>query len=202
MSMTPILPGAPGAVRCLKPRLLILIVAYNAERTIVRRCWRACRINWRRNTTSRCSCWTDSSQDQTFEQSFAAQREGTLPFPIPRAVQPGESGLRRQPEDRVSLRAEVRLRLRRAGPWRRPVRAGMSPGSGAAAARRPCRRGVWIANARQGRRAPRRHAALQVCRQSHLERVSEPGVGRLAQRVPFRLPRLFGRRASRPCRSS
>jgi glycosyltransferase involved in cell wall biosynthesis len=64
-----------------KPRLLILIVAYNAETTISKV---LSRVPHQLSTDYDVEVLVldDSSQDRTFERSREAQREGTLPFPL------------------------------------------------------------------------------------------------------------------------
>ena len=52
-----------------KPRLLILIVAYNAEKTIGPVLSRACPIGLRDEYDVEVLVLDDSSQDRTFEQS-------------------------------------------------------------------------------------------------------------------------------------
>ena len=69
------------------------------------------------------------------------------------------------------------LRLRRAAPRRRPVRAGGAAAPGRAAARRRGRRGVRLPHDEPVRRAAGRHAALQVRRQPDPDLVAEPLLG-------------------------
>ena len=117
-----------------RKRLLIFIVAYNAERTIAQtliRIPRRCSTEYEvevlvlddRRRTGRSSTRT---------RTCAARRSPSAA----RALQPGQPGLRRQPEDRLPLRDRAGLRLRRARARRRAVRAGVPARSRAAAARR------------------------------------------------------------------
>ena len=64
-----------------KPRLLILIVAYNAEKTI-RPVLARVPHRLAEEYDVEVLVLDDSSQDRTFEQSRDAQREGALPFPL------------------------------------------------------------------------------------------------------------------------
>ena len=64
-----------------KPRLLILIVAYNAEKTISRVLARVPH-QLAEEYDVEVLVLDDSSQDRTFEQTRDAQREGALPFPL------------------------------------------------------------------------------------------------------------------------
>jgi glycosyltransferase involved in cell wall biosynthesis/SAM-dependent methyltransferase len=64
-----------------KPRLLILIVAYNAEKTIGPVLSRVPH-QLAEEYDVEVLVLDDSSQDRTFEQSRVTQREGTLPFPL------------------------------------------------------------------------------------------------------------------------
>jgi 2-polyprenyl-3-methyl-5-hydroxy-6-metoxy-1,4-benzoquinol methylase len=64
-----------------KPRLLILIVAYNAEKTINPVLARVPH-QLAEEYDVEVLVLDDSSQDRTFEQSRDTQREGTLPFPL------------------------------------------------------------------------------------------------------------------------
>ena len=64
-----------------KPRLLILIVAYNAEKTISQVLARVPH-QLAEEYDVEVLVLDDSSQDRTFEQSRDAQREGALPFPL------------------------------------------------------------------------------------------------------------------------
>jgi glycosyltransferase involved in cell wall biosynthesis len=64
-----------------KPRLLILIVAYNAEKTISPVLARVPH-QLAEEYDVEVLVLDDSSQDQTFERSRDAQREGTMPFPL------------------------------------------------------------------------------------------------------------------------
>ena len=64
-----------------KPRLLILIVAYNAEKTISPVLARVPH-QLAEEYDVEVLVLDDSSQDRTFEQSRDTQREGTLPFPL------------------------------------------------------------------------------------------------------------------------
>jgi glycosyltransferase involved in cell wall biosynthesis len=64
-----------------KPRLLILIVAYNAEKTISPVLSRVPH-QLAEEYDVEVLVLDDSSQDRTFEQTRVAQREGTLPFPL------------------------------------------------------------------------------------------------------------------------
>ena len=64
-----------------KPRLLILIVAYNAETTIKQVLARVPR-HLALEYDVEVLVLDDSSQDKTFEQSREAQRAGALPFPL------------------------------------------------------------------------------------------------------------------------
>ena len=156
-----------------KPRLLILIVAYNAETTITKVLARVPH-QLAEEYDVEVLVLDDSSQDRTFEQSREVQRDGALPFPLHVLFNPVNQGYGGNQKIGYHFAIEQRLRLRRAGPRRRSVRAGVPAGSGAAAARRRGRRGVRVADAREGRRAARRHAALQVRRQPDPERVPEP----------------------------
>jgi 2-polyprenyl-3-methyl-5-hydroxy-6-metoxy-1,4-benzoquinol methylase len=64
-----------------KPRLLILIVAYNAEKTIGQVLARVPHQLGEEYDVE-VLVLDDSSQDRTFEQSKGTQREGALPFPL------------------------------------------------------------------------------------------------------------------------
>jgi glycosyltransferase involved in cell wall biosynthesis/SAM-dependent methyltransferase len=64
-----------------KPRLLILIVAYNAETTIATVLTRVPR-QLAEEYDVEVLVLDDSSQDRTFEQSRDLQRDGALPFPL------------------------------------------------------------------------------------------------------------------------
>ena len=64
-----------------KPRLLILIVAYNAEKTIKTVLARV-PDGLVEEYEVEVLVLDDSSQDRTFEQSRDVQRDGTLPFPL------------------------------------------------------------------------------------------------------------------------
>jgi glycosyltransferase involved in cell wall biosynthesis len=64
-----------------KPRLLILIVAYNAETTITKVLARVPH-QLAEEYDVEVLVLDDSSQDRTFEQSRDLQREGALPFPL------------------------------------------------------------------------------------------------------------------------
>jgi glycosyltransferase involved in cell wall biosynthesis/2-polyprenyl-3-methyl-5-hydroxy-6-metoxy-1,4-benzoquinol methylase len=64
-----------------KPRLLILIVAYNAETTITHVLARVPR-QLAEEYDVEVLVLDDSSQDRTFEQSRNIQRDGALPFPL------------------------------------------------------------------------------------------------------------------------
>lgn len=64
-----------------KPRLLILIVAYNAETTITKVLARVPH-QLAEEYVVEVLVLDDSSQDRTFEQSRDAQRDGALPFPL------------------------------------------------------------------------------------------------------------------------
>ena len=108
-----------------KPRLLILIVAYNAEKTISPVLARVPH-QLAEEYDVEVLVLDDSSQDRTFEQSRDAQREGTLPFPLHVLFNPVNQGYGGNQKIGYHFAHEARLRLRRAGPWRRPVRAGMS----------------------------------------------------------------------------
>jgi len=64
-----------------KPRLLILIVAYNAEKTISQVLARVPRALGDEYDVE-VLVLDDSSQDRTFEQTSVVQQEGALPFPL------------------------------------------------------------------------------------------------------------------------
>src|SRR6185369_3641724 len=64
-----------------KPRLLILIVAYNAEKTISQVLARVPH-ELAAGYDVEVLVLDDSSQDRTFEESQGAQRAGALPFPL------------------------------------------------------------------------------------------------------------------------
>src|SRR4051812_90187 len=70
-----------GCCRVPKPRLLILIVAYNAEKTISQVLARVPH-QLAEEYDVEVLVLDDSSQDRTFEQSKGTQREGALPFPL------------------------------------------------------------------------------------------------------------------------
>ena len=75
----------------MTPRLLILVVAYNAEKTISRvlaRVPRALADEYHVEVL----VLDDSSQDRTFETSRGAQRDGNLPFPIHVLLNPVNQG--------------------------------------------------------------------------------------------------------------
>src|SRR4051812_24930630 len=67
--------------RVPKPRLLILIVAYNAEKTISQVLARVPH-QLAEEYDVEVLVLDDSSQDRTFEQSKGTQRECALPFPL------------------------------------------------------------------------------------------------------------------------
>ena len=96
---------------------------------------------------------TTPRRDRTFDRGDELRRERTPAVPAHRARQPGQPGLRRQPEARLPLRDRARLRLRRAAPRRRPVRAGDACPICSRRSRRRGRRGLRLAHARAGRRA-------------------------------------------------
>jgi len=64
-----------------RPRLLILIVAYNAEKTISQVLARVPH-QLAAEYDVEVLVLDDSSQDRTFEESQGARREGALPFPL------------------------------------------------------------------------------------------------------------------------
>src|SRR2546422_5892158 len=64
-----------------KPRLLILVVAYNAEKTITDVLARVPR-QLAEEYHVEVLVLDDSSRDRTFEESRNAQRAGALPFPL------------------------------------------------------------------------------------------------------------------------
>jgi len=74
-------PGGTTGSGGGKPRLLILIVAYNAERTITAVLARVPHLLAEEYQVE-VLVLDDSSQDRTFEQSRVVQRDGALPFPL------------------------------------------------------------------------------------------------------------------------
>src|SRR6202521_1605754 len=111
-------------------RVLVLVVAYNAVTTI-------------RDVLAR----IPASLNEDYRLAVpgidhgaqVAPRERAA-VPTDRAAQPGQSGLRRKPEDRLPLRPAKRLRPRRPGARRRAIRAGTPAAIAGAAARRRGRR--------------------------------------------------------------
>ena len=144
-----------------KPKLLIFIVAYNAEKTIGT-CSSAFRRRSRDEYDVEVLVIDDASTDRTFERGTRVAADGSLPVPAHRALQSGQPGLRRQPEDRLFLRHRERLRLRRPGARRRAIRARMPARPAAAAARR--RGGCVLRLAHDG---ARRGAQRAGCRSTN-----------------------------------
>ena len=69
----------------------------------------------------------DSSQDRTFEQSRVTRSAAAaLPFPLHVLFNPVNQGYGGNQKIGYHFAIEQRLRFRRAGPRRRPVRAGVS----------------------------------------------------------------------------
>ena len=104
-----------------KPRLLILIVAYNAEKKIGAVLARVPHQLAEEYDVD-VLVLDDSSQDRTFEKSREAQRARAIPFALHVLVNPVNQGYG-QSEDRVSVRHRAGLRLRGARARGRPVRA-------------------------------------------------------------------------------
>ena len=119
----------------MAPRVLIFVVAYNAERTIQSVLQRIPESLSQYHTEI--LIIDDSSKDQTFQQ---AREMAYYPLSLDRPLQPRQPGLRRQPEDRLSLRHRKRLRRRRARPRRWAIRAGEAARSPPAAPLRRSRR--------------------------------------------------------------
>ena len=173
-----------------KPRLLILIVAYNAETTIQDVLARV-PPSIADDYAVEVLVIDDASTDDTFERGHEVAVAGDVPVPAHGPVQPGQPGLRRQPEDRLFLRHPERLRFRRPAPRRRAVRARMPAGPAPPVAGRRGGCVLRLAHDGEGGGAQRRDAALQVRRQPHPELVREPDAADVADRVPLRLPALL-----------
>ena len=146
-----------------KPRLLILIVAYNAEKTIGPV---LSRVPHRLGDEYDVEVLVldDSSQDRTFEQTRDAQRSGALPFPLHVLFNPVNQGYGgnqkigyhfaiEQGFDFVALvHGDGQYAPECLPDLVRPLSEGRADGS------------LRIADARERRRAPRWHAAVQVRR--------------------------------------
>ena len=178
-------------------KVLIFIVAYNAERTI-QTVLRRIPSELSQHDT-RVLIIDDSSSDSTFERAREIEE---APFPITVLFNPGEPGLRRESEDRFPLRHPRKVRFRRAGAWRRSVRPRTSSRFAPAFACGRSRCGVRIAHDGSGRRASRRDAALQVDGQQDSDAHPESSAQDQLFGVSLRLPDLFRERAGAAFRST
>ena len=103
-----------------KTRILIFVVAYEAESTLETVLARVPDSVFAHDTEV--LVIDDSSRTARSTSACAPRRQ---PAPGDSALQPREPGLRRKPEARVPVRHPPRLRHRRAAPRRRAVRAGV-----------------------------------------------------------------------------
>ena len=91
-----------------KKRVLVFIPAYHAETTIasvLRRIPASLQDTYDVDVL----IIDDSSRDLTFAKSHEAAMQAGIPFDVRVLFNPGESGLRRQSENRLPLRHRTRL---------------------------------------------------------------------------------------------
>ena len=158
-------------------KIVIVMPAYNAARTL-EETFRAIPEGYYDEIV----VVDDHSRDDTLELRAPAPPEGDPPS--------AQRRLRRQPEDLLHGGAARRRHDRRDAAPGRPVRSGDHPGDDPADPRGPRRHGAGLAHDDAGRRARRRHAALEADRQPLPDDAREPGDGPALHRVPHRLPRL------------
>ncbi len=177
-----------------KPRVGILVVAYNAVSTLadvlerippslsdvidVVLAWR--RLLERQHLRGR-------SRIPTHTRLVSDRRRQATPEPR----------LRRQSEIRLSVVRATRRRPRRAPPRRRSVRTRGAAGDDRSAPGGARRRRPWIADARRGRRPPGWDAAVQVHRQQDPDQVSKQGLRARALRMALRVSRIQRRRVGK-----
>ena len=173
-----------------RPRLLVFVVAYYAESTLSSVLER---IPAKVLDDFDCEILVvdDASEDRTFEigREYQQAHPEIRMTVLRNELQPG---LRRQPEGRLHVRDRARVRLRRPGARRRPVRA-----RGAAAAARAAAGGPRRRRVRQPHDDGVRRAARAACRSTSTSATDphhrpEHAAAHQPQRVPQRLPRLLG----------
>ena len=185
--------AAAARHRPARPRVGVLVVAYNAATTLAQTLDRLPEAFV--DSVDHVLVCDDASHDDTYEVGLRFQ-SGSHPAADrgPARARTSATAATRRPATRWAI--DARPRHRRAAARRRPVR----PGGASRTSSRRWSAGeadaVFGSRMMRARRGPRgRHAALQVRRQPHPDALQNKVAGPRPERVAQRLPRLPRRRA-------